>query len=65
MAGYMLSNGMPHKCKVIAHVGERYFYGRLAAVTEEGDFIVEKPNGTALLIRKEIGDIVRIEEDDE
>lgn len=64
MAGEKLSNGMPHKCKVIAHVEDKYFIGRLAAVTENGDYVIETGSGSALLIRKEYGDIVRIEDDE-
>lgn len=60
-----LRNGMMWKTKVIAKAGERYFAGRLVAVTDKMDYIIEAGHGIAYFLRHDIADLVAIEEEEQ
>lgn len=60
-----LKNGMLWKTKVIAKVGGRYIVGRLMAVTDKMEYIIETRENRAYLLRHEITELVEIKEEEE
>lgn len=59
-----LKNGMMWKTKVIAKVGERYIVGRLMAVTEKMEYIIETNKGKAYLLSHDIAELAEIKEEE-
>lgn len=66
MSEYAMKNGMVFMQEVIANVGEgkKYIFGRLSAVTEEGDYIIETDHCHAVFLKKEQADLVAIEDEE-
>ena len=59
-----LKNGMYWKTKVIAKVGGRYIVGRLMAVTEKMEYIIETSNGRAFLLRHDITELDSVKDEE-